>query len=110
MKVEDEIHRSFCLAYAEAVLRFVKEGINGDVVFDEGTRRFQAKAVKAGVSPTHCEWWVGSDWPSFVGPLTCRIDASHPQFSEKLLSSEIIFALTKSPTGKRMSRILAGLD
>lgn len=110
MKIEDEIHRSFCTAYTEAVLRFVKEGSNGDVVFDEATQRFQARTVAAGVPPTQCEWWVGKDWPSFVGPLTCRIDASHPQFSEKLLSNEIVFALAKSPTGKRMSRILAGLD
>ncbi|MDB5968774.1 MAG: hypothetical protein JWQ90_1224 [Hydrocarboniphaga sp.] len=49
MKAEDEIHRSFCSAYAEAVLRFVKDGVNGDVVFDAESRRFQAKSVKAGV-------------------------------------------------------------
>lgn len=110
MKLDDEIHRSFCAAYAEAVLRFVKDGSNGDVVFDTQTQRFQARIVAAGLSPAHCEWWVGDDWPSFVGPLTCRIDASHPQFSEKLLGHEIVFALAKSPTGKRMSRILAGLD
>jgi hypothetical protein len=53
---------------------------------------------------------VGSDWSSFVGPLTCAIDPKHEKFSEKILSNEIIFALAKSPTGKRMSRILAGLD
>ncbi len=110
MKIDDEIHRSFCAAYAEAVIRFVKEGVNGDVVFDAEARRFKAIAVNAELSPTLCEWWVGDDWPSFVGPLTCRIDARHPQFSEKLLIHEIVFALAKSPTGKRMSRILAGLD
>ncbi|GEM_PF-3145225 len=110
MKREDEIHRSFCAAYSEAVLRYVREGINGDVVFDVNTQRFQAKPVGAGVAPAHCEWWVGNDWQSFVGPLTCRTDAKHPRFSEKALSNEVIFALAKSPTGKRMSRILAGLD
>jgi len=110
MKPDEEIHRSFCAAYAEAVLRFVQHGRNGDVVFDAATQRFQARTVEAGVAPTQCQWWVGSDWPSFVGPLSCRIDARHPQFSEKLLSHEIVFALAKSPTGKRMSRILAGLD
>ena len=110
MSIDDEIHRSFCAAYAEAVLRFVKENRNGDVVFDAVVRRFQASTVAADVAPAQCQWWVGSDWPSFVGPLSCRIDARHPQFSEKRLSHEIVFALAKSPTGKRMSRILAGLD
>jgi hypothetical protein len=109
-KAEDEIHRSFCSAYAEAVLRFVKDGRNGDVVFDEATQRFNAVTVAAEVSPTQCDWWVGSDWPSFVGPIGCRIDARDPQFSEAALHHEIVFALAKSPTGKRMSRILAGLD
>jgi hypothetical protein len=110
MKGDDEIHRSFCTAYAEAVLRFVREGTNGDVVFDEATQRFHAKPIAASVPASHCDWWVGSDWPTFVGVLTCRIDPTHEQFSEKLLSNEIYFALVKSPTGKRMSRILAGLD
>ena len=109
MKKEDPIHRSFCTAYAEAVLRFVCEGIHSDVVFDADAQQFVAHAVDAQKLPNQCEWWVGSDWPSFVGPLTCRRDAQHPQFSEKLLRYEIVFALAKSPTGKRMSRILAGI-
>lgn len=110
MKSEEQIHRSFCTVYSEAVLLYVKQGINSDVVFDTGTQRFQSEIVKAGVSPAQCEWWVGNDWRSFVGPLTCRINASHPQFSEKLLGIQIAFALARSPTGRRMSRILAGLD
>lgn len=110
MKIDDEIHRSFCAAYAEAVLSFVKEGVNGDIVFDAATQRFHARVVAAGTSPSRCEWWVGKDWTSFVGPLSCRIDPAHEKFSEQLLSHEIVFALAKSPTGKRMSRILAGLD
>ncbi len=110
MKDEEQIHRSFCTAYSEAVLRYVLQGTNSDVLFDTETQRFQSKTVSAAVSPAQCEWWVGKDWPSFVGPLTCRIDASHPQFSEKLLGIQIAFALARSPTGRRMSRILAGLD
>jgi hypothetical protein len=110
MKAEDHVHESFCTAYAEAVLRFVTKGINGDVVFDPHTQRFQAKTVDAEMPPSHCDWWVGSDWSSFVGPLTCPIEPTHPKFSEKTLSREIVFALARSPTGKRMSRILAGLD
>lgn len=110
MNVEEQIHRSFCSVYSDAVLLYVKQGINSDVVFDAGTQRFQSRIIKTEVPPAQCEWWVGSDWPSFVGPLTCRIDASHPQFSEKLLGIQIAFALARSPTGKRMSRILAGLD
>ncbi|WP_428311815.1 hypothetical protein [Hydrocarboniphaga sp.] len=110
MKTEDTIHRSFCSAYAEAVLRFVVEGRNGDVVFDQATQQFNAIVVAADVPPTHCEWWVGKDWTSFVGPIGCRIDARDPQFSDSALRHEIVFALAKSPTGKRMSRILAGLD
>jgi hypothetical protein len=110
MKSEDTIHRSFCQAYAQAVLRYLREGLNSDVVFDAETQSFQAMPVAASVPPSHCEWWVGSDWSSFVGPLTCAIDPKHEKFSEKILSNEIIFALAKSPTGKRMSRILAGLD
>lgn len=110
MKIDDAIHRSFCEAYTEAVLRYVKEGVNGDVVFDSATNLFVAKTVAAGVDPMACDWWVGEDWPSFVGPLTCRIDASSPKFSEKDLRNEVMFALAKSATGKRMSRILAGLD
>ena len=68
MKIDDEIHRSFCEAYADAVLRFVKDGVNGDVVFDETAKVFVAKPVAANVAPMSCDWWVGEDWPSFVGP------------------------------------------
>jgi len=110
MKIDDEIHRSFCEAYADAVLRFVTEDVNGDVVFDEKAKVFVAKTVASNVPPANCDWWVGEDWPSFVGPLSCRTDASNPKFSEQMLRDEIVFALTKSTTGKRMSRILAGLD
>lgn len=110
MKVEEQIHRSFCTAYSDAVLLYVRQGTNSDVVFNAETQRFQSRMVSAEISPAQCEWWVGSDWPSFVGPLTCRIDAKHPQFSEKLLGIQIAFALARSPTGRRMSRILAGLD
>ncbi|TDU30676.1 hypothetical protein DFR24_0025 [Panacagrimonas perspica] len=110
MKIEEEIHHSFCEAYADAVLRFVKDGVNGDVVFDESAKAFVAKTVAANVPPMNCDWWVGDDWPSFVGPLACRTNASSPKFNEKMLHDEIVFALTKSTTGKRMSRILAGLD
>lgn len=110
MKIEDEIHRSFCEAYADAVLRFVVEGVNGDVVFDEKSKVFVAKTVAANVPPMNCDWWVGDDWPSFVGPLTCRTEAKNPKFSEQMLRDEIVFALAKSATGRRMSRILAGLD
>ena len=110
MKSEDAIHRSFCAAYTQAVLCYLREGINWDVVFDAETQSFRAVPIAASVPPAHCEWWVGSDWPSFVGPLSCHTEPKHAQFSEKLLSNEIIFALAKSPTGKRMSRILAGLD
>lgn len=110
MKPDDSIHRSFCSAYADAVLRYLADGSNGDVVYDAATQRFHAITVAAEVSPTQCEWWVGSDWTSFVGPLGCRIDPRHTPFSEAALRHEIVFALAKSPTGKRMSRILAGLD
>lgn len=110
MKIEEDIHQTFCSAYADAVLRFVQEGTNGDVVFDEAKKMFVAKPVGPKVSPSACDWWVGKDWQSFVGPLTCRTDASHPKFSEDQLRNEIEFALAKSTTGKRMSRILAGLD
>ena len=110
MKIEEQIHRSFCTVYSEAVLLYVQQGANSDVVFDAGTQRFQSKIVKTGISPAQCDWWVGSDWPSFVGPLTCRIDSRHTQFSEKLLCIQNALALARSPTGRRMSRILAGLD
>ncbi len=106
---EDSIHRSFCTAYAQAVLRYLREGVNSDVSFDATSQQFEAKPVAANVPPSHCDWWVGKDWPSFVGPLTCVIDPAHEKYSEKILGHEIVFALAKSPTGKRMSRILAGL-
>jgi len=55
MKSEDSIHRSFCLAYAQAVLRYLREGLNSDVVFDVETQRFQAMPVAASIPPAHCE-------------------------------------------------------
>lgn len=110
MNVDEQIHQSFCSEYSSAVARYVQQGVNSDVVFDPSTQRFQSRVVDARVSPGQCDWWVGSDWASFVGPLTCRTDASHPKFSEKLLLTQIAFALARSPTGRRMSRILAGLD
>jgi hypothetical protein len=86
------------------------EGQNGDVVYDDKAQRFELKAVAPGVPPSMCEWWVGEDWPSFVGPLKCPIEPDHPKFTTKALHGAIVLALTKSATGKRMSRILAGLD
>lgn len=110
MKDEQLAHQSFCTVYADAVVLFVTEGKNGDVFYDDKARRFESKAVAASVPPSHCEWWVGKDWPSFVGPLECPIDPKQPKFSAKALHGAIVLALTKSATGKRMSRILAGFD
>jgi len=110
MKIEREVHESFCAAYAGAVVRFIVTGINEDVSFDSKAQRFVAKQVDDDVRPSDCEWWVGDDWRSFVGPLACVTDLAHPKFSEDTLSKAIIFALKKSATGKRMSQILAGLD
>ena len=110
MKIEKEIHESFCTVYAGAVVRFIVTGINEDVSFDSKAQRFVSKQVDDDVSPSDCEWWVGDDWESFVGPLACATDLAHPKFSEDVLSSAIVVALRKSTTGKRMSHILAGLD
>lgn len=110
MKDEQQVHQSFCSVYAEAVVRFVTEGRNGDVVYDAKSLRFELKDVAPGRSPAACDWWVGEDWPSFVGPLKCPIEAQHPKFSAKALHGAIVLALTKSATGRRMSRILAGFD
>jgi hypothetical protein len=110
MKIERDIHESFCAAYSGAVVRFVVTGINEDVSFDSKARRFVSTQVDHYVSPSDCEWWVGDDWRSFVGPLACATDLAHPKFSEDTLSTAIMVALRKSATGKRMSQILAGLD
>ena len=110
MKIEKDIHESFCTAYAGAVVRFIVTGINEDVSFDFKTQRFVAKPVDDDTRPEDCEWWVGDDWNGFVGPLACATDLADPKFSEDALSKAIIFALKKSATGKRMSQILAGLD
>ena len=110
MKNEKSIHDSFCTTYADAVVRFIVTGINEDVSFDSKTQRFVSKQVDEDVRPDDCEWWVGDDWESFVGPLACETDLAHPKFSEDVLSKAIVVALRKSATGKRMSHILAGLD
>jgi hypothetical protein len=110
MKIEKDIHESFCVVYADAVVRFIVTGVNEDVSFDAKTQRFFSKPVDDSTPPAACEWWVGDDWPSFVGPLLCPSDLAHPKFSEEPLKKAIIFALKKSATGKRMSQILAGLD
>lgn len=110
MKSERDIHESFCAAYAGAVVRYIVTGINEDVSFDSKTQRFVSRQVDDDTDPSDCEWWVGEDWMSFVGPLPCATDLAHPKFSEDALSKAIIFALKKSATGKRMSQILAGLD
>jgi len=110
MKIERDIHESFCATYAGAVVRFIVTGINEDVSFDAKTQRFVSMQVGDDVRPPDCEWWVGDDWESFVGPLACATDLAHPKFSEEVLSKAIVFALRKSATGKRMSHILAGLD
>lgn len=110
MKNERDIHESFCAACAGAVVRFIVTGINEDVSFDSKAQRFVSKQVDDDTCPSDCEWWVGDDWKSFVGPLTCVSDLAHLKFSEDTLSKAIVFALKKSATGKRMSQILAGLD
>ncbi|NKF22784.1 hypothetical protein [Solimonas marina] len=110
MKTERSIHESFCNVYADAVVRFVVTGVNEDVSFDAKTQRFVSKPVEDGTDPFDCEWWVGQDWPTFVGPLQCPTDLAQPKFSEDVLKKAIVHALTKSATGKRMSQILAGLD
>jgi hypothetical protein len=110
MKIERDIHDSFCTAYAGAVVRFVVTGINEDVSFDSKAQRFVSKQVDDDTRPADCEWWVGDDWKSFVGPLACVTDLAHPKFSEDTLSKAIMVALRKSATGKRISQILAGFD
>lgn len=110
MKTERNIHESFCAVYAEAVVRFIVTGIHEDVSFDSAAQRFVSNQVDDDTRPSDCEWWVGDDWTTFVGPLACATDLAHPKFSEDALKKAIIFALKKSATGKRMSQILAGLD
>ena len=110
MKIEKDIHESFCTAYAAAVVRFIVTGINEDVSFDSKTQRFVSKEIDEDVPPSDCDWWVGDDWQTFVGPLACPTDLAQPKFSEDALSKAIVVALRKSATGKRMSQILAGLD
>lgn len=110
MKIESSIHESFCSVYADAVVRFVVTGANEDVSFDTKAQRFVSTPVDDGTDPTDCEWWVGDDWPTFVGRLQCPTDLAQPKFSEEVLRAAIVHALKKSATGKRMSQILAGLD
>ena len=110
MTIEKNIHESFCAVYADAVVRFIVTGINEDVSFDSKAQHFVSKQIDDDIHPSDCEWWVGDDWKSFVGPLACATDLAHPKFSEDALSKAIIVALKKSATGKRMSQILAGLD
>ncbi len=110
MKIERSVHESFCSVYADAVVRFIVTGVNEDVSFDEKTRRFVAKPLDDDADPVFCDWWVGDDWPTFVGPLSCPTDLAEPKFSEDVLRDAIVHALKKSATGKRMSQILAGLD
>lgn len=110
MKIEKKVHESFCNVYADAVVRFIVTGINEDVSFDAKAQCFVSKPVDDDTPPSFCDWWVGDDWPGFVGPLECPTDLAHPKFSEDALKSAIVFALKKSATGKRMSQILAGLD
>jgi len=109
MKKEADIHKSFSTVYADAVVRFVVTGIHEDVSFDAKKQRFVSKPVDDDTPPSHCDFWVGGDWPSFVGPLLCPADLAHPKFSEEALKKAIIHALEKSATGKRMSLILADL-
>lgn len=110
MKNERDIHESFCSVYAGAVVRFIVTGIHEDVSFDSNAQRFVSRQIDDHIRAADCDWWVGEDWQSFVGPLACETDLAHPKFSEEALSKAITFALRKSPTGKRMSQILAGLD
>ena len=110
MKKPVSIHDSFSRVYAAAVVRFVVTGIHEDVSFDAKTQQFVSKPVDDDTPPSMCEWWVGGDWPGFVGPLACATDLADPKFSEETLKKAIVHALSKSATGKRMSQILAGLD
>lgn len=110
MKIERSVHESFCSVYADAVVRFVVSGVNEDVSFDAKAHCFVSRQIDDGTEPFECEWWVGDDWPTFVGPLQCPTDLAQPKFSEDVLRDAIVHALKKSATGKRMSQILAGLD
>lgn len=110
MANQKTIHESFCVTYAEAVVRFVVTGVNEDVSFDAGAQSFVAKEVDDGVDPIMCDFWVGKDWQSFTGPLSCATDLADPKFSEDALKDAIVHALKKSATGKRMSQILAEDD
>ena len=110
MKKEAAIHESFCSTYADAVVRFIVTGVNEDVSFDAKSQRFVSKPVDDHTPPSSCDWWVGSDWPTFVGPVSSPTDLADPKFSELPLRNEIIYVLRKSATGKRMSQILADLD
>jgi len=110
MNNEASIHESFCHTYADAVVRFIVTGINEDVSFDTKKQRFVSKPVDDDVPPSSCDWWVGRDWPTFVGTVPCATDLADSKFKEQLLRNAIIYALKKSATGKRMSRILADLD
>ncbi len=110
MKTEKDIHESFCSVYADAVVRYIVTGDNEDVSFDAKSQCFVSKVIDETTSPAACDWWVGDDWMTFVGPLQCPTDLAEPKFSEEKLKKAIIFALKKSATGKRMSQILAGLD
>ena len=96
--------------YADAVVRFIVTGVNEDVSFDAEQQKFVSKAVEDDTPPSYCDWWVGKDWTSFVGPLACPTDLAHPKFSEEPLKEAIVHALKKSKTGKRMSQILADQD
>lgn len=110
MKTEKNIHESFCNTYADAVVRYIVTGINEDVSFNSDTQKFVSKEIEDDTDPSDCDWWVGKDWPSFVGKLLCPTDLAHPKFSEESLKDAIVHALKKSATGKRMSQILSGQD
>lgn len=110
MKKESDIHKSFSNVYADAVVRFVVTGVHEDVSFDAKQQQFVSRPVDDDTPPSHCDFWIGGDWPSFVGPLACPADLADPKFSEATLKKAIVHALGKSATGKRMSQILAGLD
>lgn len=108
-KSKKSIHESFCEVYADAVVRFIVSGENEDVSFDSDKGKFTSRVVPDDIKPTHCDWWIGKDWPSFIGPLEVATDLADPKFSEETLRDAIIHALKKSATGKRMSQILADM-
>lgn len=72
MKNERDIHESFCSVYAGAVVRFIVTGIHEDVSFDSNAQRFVSRQVDDHIRAADCDWWVGDDWQSFVGPLACE--------------------------------------